>query len=282
MTRLRDGHAKAPASRGGPEPIGRLALTLKLPPHVSPSGRESASSWRLNPMRSHLRHCLYVWNKKGTQAPLAKKSAYEAGRRLHNKFRSLLTLYLRETDATHSSRDRARLLQSPHVFHGVHGQPATGEHALMYACRKLAVDPLHVARIGDGGPAQNGDCHGADRPADGGKKPAPCNRNQPWSAPRVTREPTTYYTHNRLTVCSCHAISTDWDMFRKRTGRCLAILPATTSNGGIKTHCGSTSSAASLRRQVCRASRGFCYFSALTGSDRASFRSAYFPCTNQK
>ena len=161
--------------------------------------------------------------------------------------------------APHSSSSRPR-------FPWSHGQPVTGEHALMYACRKLAVDPLHVARIGDGGPAQNGDCHGADRPADGGKKPAPCNRNQPWSAPRVTREPTTYYTHtHRLTVCSCHAISTDWDMFRKRTGRCLAILPATTSNGGIKTHCGSTSSAASLRRQVCRASRGFCYFSALTG-----------------
>jgi hypothetical protein len=121
-------------------------------------------------MRSHLRHCLYVWNKKGTQAPLAKKSTYEAGKILPNKFRVLFAAHLREIDATHSSRDRAPPLAAP-CFPWVHGQPVTGERALMHACRKLAVDPLHVARIGDGGPAQNGECYGDDRPADCGKKP---------------------------------------------------------------------------------------------------------------
>ena len=46
----------------------RLALTLNLPPHVSPFGRESASSWRLNPMRSQFRHPLYASNETRTQA----------------------------------------------------------------------------------------------------------------------------------------------------------------------------------------------------------------------
>ena len=138
MTRLRDGYAKAPASRGGPEPIGRLALTLKLPPHVSPSGRESASSWRLNPMRSHLRHHLYVWNEKGTQAPPAKKSAYEAGRRLPNNSRSLPNDRARHIPSKAASPLAARL-----VFQGAHRQqaPSASCRASMPSCKRPLGNP---------------------------------------------------------------------------------------------------------------------------------------------
>ena len=153
------------AHRASPHP------DLKLTPHVSQSGAGKAPPLGALTLCGLTSGTAYMCGTKKEPKPLWQKNQLTRPAKYYLiNSASYLHPYLREIDATHSSRDRAPPPAAP-CFPWVHGQPVTGEHALMYACRKLAVDPLHVARIGDGGPAQNGECYGDDRPADCGKKP---------------------------------------------------------------------------------------------------------------